>query len=156
MYMVSTLSENTHIHQVATLADTYHENTASRQQPKNANRTDTATSNTSNKPPCKRNPTVTAEATEDFTKRCTCAAKSSSALQHSTHFYAMSHESDTSAFHLKPLPKASPNSAALSITFKGLRTVAGMKAKSCEHSSTSHDPQSWSREHQTRLMQLTD
>ena len=44
-------------------------------------------------------------------------------------FLAISHESDTSRFHPKPSPKASPNGSALALYCERLRAVAN----GCEH-----------------------
>ena len=73
------------------------------------------------------NPNGTAQQTADLTKRCACAVKSSSYI--STRFLAISHESDTSRFHPKPTPKASPNGTAIETSYGRLQTVAD----GCEH-----------------------
>ena len=64
--------------------------------------------------PANANPTVTAKATEDLTKRCACTAKI--VLYTSTCYVSMlhtSHESDTSGFHPKSPPKSFPQPQGL-------------------------------------------
>ena len=72
------------------------------------------------------NPNGTAQQTADLTKCCACAVKSSSTLQHLTfpHDSSISHESDTSRFHPKPSPKASPNGNALARWPKTVSTAS--------------------------------
>ena len=98
-------------------------------------------------------PNGTAQQTADLTKRCACAVKSSSTLQHLT----FSHDSslfdlfDTNltrhVFIRNPLPKASPNGSGLSALLRTaadgceqLRTVANAETTRREQGSTPQTP----------------
>ena len=97
------------------------------------------------------NPNGTAHKTADLTKRCACAVNHTSTAYMSTRFHAVSRESDTSRFHPKPFPKASPNGSALA-PYRGrlrtaangckrLRTVADAETTGREQGSTPRPPE---------------
>ena len=77
------------------------------------------------------NPNGTAQKTADLTKRCACAVNST---------FAISQASDTSRFHPKPSPKASPNGSALALYCERLRTVADVETTDREQGSTPRPP----------------